>query len=91
MKKLILISMVCVAFNLQAQMDNLSNLSAEWMRTGARNAATSGTDIVAYNPAGLTQLENGFHVNLSNQSLFRKPTHSYEYRKNKTENQKLQS
>ena len=45
---------------------------------GARNAATNGTDIVAYNPAGLTHLDAGFHVNFSNQSLFRKPSHSYD-------------
>ncbi len=61
-----------------AQMDNLANMSAEWIRTGARNAATDATDAVVYNPAGITKLSNGFHVNFSNQSLFRKPTHTYD-------------
>ncbi len=44
----------------------------------ARNASTDATDAVVYNPAGITKLSNGFHVNLSNQSLFRKPSHSYD-------------
>jgi long-chain fatty acid transport protein len=64
--------------NIFAQMDNLSNMSAEWMRSGARNAATDAADIVVYNPAGITQLHDGFHINLSNQSLFRHPSHSYD-------------
>jgi len=61
-----------------AQMDNLANMSAEWIRTGARNAATDAADIVVYNPAGLTQMPEGLHVNFSNQSLFRHPSHSYD-------------
>lgn len=69
---------VCIASCANAQVDNLSNLSAEWLRTGARNAATNATDIVAYNPAGLTKLESGLHINVSNQSLFRLPSHTYD-------------
>lgn len=64
--------------NLLAQMDNLSNMSAEWMRTGARNAANDAADIVVYNPAAITKLSNGVHINFSNQSLFRHPSHSYD-------------
>ena len=78
MKKLILISFLFISVCSQAQIDNLINLSAEWMRTGARNAATNGTDIVAYNPAGLTNLDAGLHINFSNQTLFRNPSHSYD-------------
>ena len=78
MRKLILFVTVLFASSAFAQMDNLINLSAEWMRTGARNGATNSTDIVVYNPAGLTNLESGLHINLSNQSLFRKPSHSYD-------------
>ncbi len=62
-----------------AQQDNLSNLSAEWVRTPARNAATDANDIVVYNPAGLVRLNNGFHINVGNQSLFRKPTHTFDF------------
>lgn len=82
MKKLNLISIVLFISignaNVHAQMDNLSNMSAEWMRTGARNAATEATDIVVYNPAAITGLSNGFHINFSNQSLFRNPGHRYD-------------
>jgi long-chain fatty acid transport protein len=61
-----------------ANVDQLSNMSAEWIRTGNRNAATDSTDIVIYNPAGLTKMSEGFHLNIGNQSLFRKPEHSFD-------------
>ena len=61
-----------------AQIDNLVNMSTEWVRSSARNAATDAADIVVYNPAGLTNLENGFHINMGNQFVFRKPRHQYD-------------
>ncbi len=79
MKK-ILLSAICilsiVTFS-NAQIDNLTNLSPEWIRTGARNAAINSPDAVVYNPAGISRLEEGFHLGLGNQSFFRKPSHSY--------------
>ncbi len=63
---------------LAAQMDNLTNLSVEWMRMPARNAATDAADIVVYNPAGLVRLSDGFHLDIGNQSLMRKPRHTYD-------------
>ncbi|HNX67575.1 MAG TPA: outer membrane protein transport protein [Bacteroidales bacterium] len=60
-----------------AQMDNLSNMSAKWVCSNTRNAATDEADIVNYNPAGLVRLVDGFHINLSNQTMFRKPEHSF--------------
>ncbi|RJP77388.1 MAG: hypothetical protein C4522_15500 [Desulfobacteraceae bacterium] len=60
-----------------ANIDQLSNMSAEWIRLPTRNAATDATDIVVYNPAGLTKLSDGFHVNIANQTLSRKPKHTY--------------
>jgi long-chain fatty acid transport protein len=63
---------------LLAQMDNLTNLSVEWMRMPARNAASDSADIVVYNPAALVRLGDGFHLNLGNQTLIRKPRHSYD-------------
>jgi long-chain fatty acid transport protein len=74
--------MVCgllLSFPLEAQIDNLSNMSAEWIRTSNRNAATDAADIVVYNPAGLVKLSDGFHLNVSNQSLFRKPEHHFTF------------
>jgi long-subunit fatty acid transport protein len=61
-----------------AQIDQLTNMSVEWIRTGNRNAATDSTDIVVFNPAGLTKMSDGFHVNLSNQTLFRSPEHRFD-------------
>ncbi|MBL0095221.1 MAG: hypothetical protein IPP46_01100 [Bacteroidetes bacterium] len=76
MKNLSFIAGLCLLAGTSfAQHDNLSNLSAEWVRTPARNAATDASDIVVYNPAGLVRLNNGFHINVGNQSLFRKPSH----------------
>lgn len=50
-----------------------ANQSAAYIRMLARDASTS-IDAVYYNPAGLTKLENGLHISLSNQSIFQKKT-----------------
>ncbi len=71
-------TILMMAAQVNAQIDNLSNMSPEWVRSGSRNAATDGTDGVVYNPAGLTKLTTGFHLAIGNQSLFRKPTHEYD-------------
>ena len=79
-KKLIvllaLLGSTCWVF---AQHDNLTNVSADFMRTGGRNAALDAADIVVYNPAGLVHLEDGFHINVANQSFIRKPTHKFAF------------
>jgi len=49
------------------------NQSALYFRTLSRNASTD-VDAVFYNPAGLMQLQNGFHVYLSNQTIFQTKT-----------------
>ncbi len=79
MKKILLLAILflsTITFS-NAQIDNLTNLSPEWVRTGARNATVNSTDAVVYNPAGVSRLEEGFHISLGNQSFFRKPSHSY--------------
>jgi len=80
MKNLILLVSIfsCFCFSALAQMDNLINLSANWIASPARNAATEVTDIVVYNPAATASLSNGIHINIGNQSLFRTPTHTYD-------------
>jgi long-chain fatty acid transport protein len=50
-----------------------TNQSAQYMRMLARNASTD-LDAVYYNPAGLARLVDGWHLNLSNQSLFQEKT-----------------
>lgn len=71
-------ALLLLAAPLAAQMDNLTNLSVEWMRMPARNAAVDSADIVVYNPAALVRLGEGFHLNIGNQSLLRKPSHTYD-------------
>lgn len=78
LKKSLLLLFVLMAIQTNAQIDNLSNLSPEWIKTVGRNAAFDGTDGVAYNPAGLTKLKEGFHLSIGNQSLMRKPSHEYD-------------
>lgn len=58
-------------------MDNLSNMSVKWIASPARYAATDEADIVNYNPAGVVRLSDGFHLNLGNQTLIRKPQHTF--------------
>lgn len=69
---------VCCSNGLFAQVDNLTNMSADWVRMSNRNAATDAADIVVYNPAGLTKMADGFHLNFGNQMLFRKPEHTFD-------------
>ena len=50
-----------------------TNQSVMWVRLPARNASTL-LDAVYYNPAGVMQLENGFHLSIQNQSLWQEKT-----------------
>jgi long-chain fatty acid transport protein len=67
-----------VAISAHAQMDNLANMSAKWIRSNVRNAALDGgADMVNYNPAGLAILDDGIYLSFSNQMLFRSPQHAF--------------
>jgi long-subunit fatty acid transport protein len=46
-----------------------TNQSAAWARMLVRDASTS-IDAAYFNPAGLTKLSDGFHLSVSNQSIF---------------------
>lgn len=50
-----------------------TNQSAQFVRMLSRNASTD-LDAVYFNPAGLTQLNNGFYFGLHNQSIFQNRT-----------------
>ena len=50
-----------------------TNQSAAWSRMLARDATTE-IDAVYFNPAGLTKMGDGFHISLSNQSIFQTQT-----------------
>lgn len=43
---------------------NKSNLSADYFGSLTRHAATNAPDIIAYNPAGVMKLKNGFYTKL---------------------------
>lgn len=82
MKKTVIIwaflPMLFVTSILNAQMDNLANLSAKWIRSTVRNATLDGgADMVNFNPAGLALLNDGVYLSLSNQTLFRHPKHEF--------------
>lgn len=70
--------LVMLSITVNGQMDNLANMSSEWIRMNNRNASLDAADIVNYNPAGLTFLDEGLHINLSNQTLIRQPKHTYD-------------
>jgi long-chain fatty acid transport protein len=73
----LLLSFLLLTSTASAQIDQLTNLSTEWIRTGNRNAATDSTDIVVYNPAGLVKMSEGFHLNIGNQIMMRNPEHEF--------------
>lgn len=50
-----------------------TNQSTAWSRMLSRDA-TVEIDAVFYNPAGLVKLQDGFHISLSNQSIFQTRT-----------------
>ncbi len=50
-----------------------TNQSAQFVRMLSRNASTD-LDAVYFNPAGLTQMKNGFYFGLNNQTIFQNRT-----------------
>lgn len=70
--------LLCAADEVHAQIFNQTCQSAEYARMVNRNAATDAADIVVYNPAGLVDLSEGFHLNVSNQVWLRRPSHTFE-------------
>jgi len=52
-------------------LDQISNQSAKWVMTLSRNASLGSADIVAHNPAGTAYLPEGWHMDVSGQTLFK--------------------
>ena len=76
MKKSFLLIVSVVGFTLTTFAGGLvtnTNQSAQFVRMVSRNASTQ-IDAVYFNPAGLTQLKDGWHFSLSNQSIFQDKT-----------------
>jgi long-chain fatty acid transport protein len=57
--------------------DNKQNFSAAYAGSLSRNGATDGADVAAYNPAGLTMLDNGFHLEVDAQPFTFDYDHTY--------------
>lgn len=55
-----------------------TNQSTAWTRMLVRDATTE-IDGVFFNPAGLVKLQNGFHISISNQSIFQTQTITSNY------------
>ncbi len=75
MKKLLTFSTAVLLFGnlLAGGLVTNTNQSAAWVRLPARDASTAA-DAVFFNPAGLMQLNNGFHFSISNQTILQNKT-----------------
>ncbi len=76
MKRIFLLTAMAGALTLTSHAGGLvtnTNQSAQFVRMLSRNASTQ-IDAVYFNPAGLTNLENGWHFALQNQSIFQDKT-----------------
>ena len=62
-----------------------TNQSAQFVRMLSRNASID-LDAVYFNPAGLTQLKDGFYFSLHNQSIFQTKTITSQFGQNSTAN-----
>jgi len=75
MKKYLVLGVLvfCCASMASAAIVTNFNQSALYLRMLSRNASTD-IDAVYYNPAGLTQLKDGFHIALHNQTITQEKT-----------------
>lgn len=73
-RALILIALLAFAqFALAGGILTNTNQSAQFVRTLSRNASTD-LDATYFNPAGLTQVADGFHISISNQYITQEKT-----------------
>ncbi len=75
MKKSLIFAVLvlCIVPMTFGQIVTNGNQSVQYIRMMSRNASTD-IDAVYFNPAGLTQMKNGFHLALHNQTIFQKKT-----------------
>lgn len=70
---LFVVGLLLVTFVMAGGIVHNTNHSADFIRLLNRNASTD-VDAVYFNPAGLTALNNGFHLYLSNQTIYQDRT-----------------
>lgn len=66
-----LITILGATASFAGNIDYISSRSADFLRIMSRNASTEGADLVSFNPAGLSLLPEGWHFNVSTQTLFK--------------------
>ncbi|MDX9855184.1 MAG: aromatic hydrocarbon degradation protein, partial [Tenuifilaceae bacterium] len=78
LRSLVLVALVSPSVAFAGGIVTNANQSAAYIRMLARDASTS-IDAVYFNPAGVTKLNNGFHISITNQSIFQKKTIENKY------------
>ena len=72
MKKGLLITLtLLMAVSMLYAGDNNSNISTGYLRMPVRNAVINNLDATIFNPAGTTELEDGFHIGVQNEVVLR--------------------
>ena len=72
MRKYLLITLtLLMAVSMLYAGDNNSNISTGYLRSPVRNSVINNLDATIFNPAGTTELEDGFHVGLQNEMVLR--------------------
>ena len=72
MKKCLLITLILLmAAAMIYAGDNNSNISTGYLRCPVRNSVINNLDATIFNPAGTTELEDGFHIGVQNEIVLR--------------------
>ncbi len=72
MKKCLLITFILfMAVTMLYAGDNNSNISTGYLRNPVRNSVINNLDATIFNPAGTTELEDGFHIGVQNEIVLR--------------------
>lgn len=72
MKKCLLITLILLmGVSMLYAGDNNSNISTGYLRNPVRNSITNNLDATIFNPAGTTELEEGFHIGIQNEFVLR--------------------
>ncbi|MCP4022653.1 MAG: long-chain fatty acid transport protein [Desulfobacteraceae bacterium] len=69
--------------------DNKQNYSADYIGSASRNAETKGADAVAYNPAGIMHMENGFTAKADVQFIMFDYDHNYDGQEHEAEGEAI--
>ena len=72
MRKCLLITLILLmGVSMLYAGDNNSNITTGYLRTPVRNSVINNLDATVFNPAGTTELEDGFHIGIQNEIVLR--------------------